>query len=545
METYALGLFQVFFALWALTQPDSRRWPLFGLALGLAVVYRPTYFLGFIALPLLFLETPRENRLRGLLFFFLAFFIASRLPWYLAIRSAANPPVEFTRLSGPLELVRYVMGLDYAHHLGAQGGPGFKALVMQYLRLEAVETTPVGIGLATLGLVPLVRDWKKMPLFLWAALFWAVVEFLLVMTVPYPRIESHQVLWPFAFDALLAALGLSWLVSIPVGGDAWKRWTGLLLGLWVFFQCANAGTLLFKRSDRSAEDFGRCVLGVLEPNAVYFPSEDNDYFPILGVQQGYGVRRDVWVAQPGDLTLKGEGRLLKAIREGAPVYVSKLSPGLPKEWVLIPVGPLWKIAREPAWSPPLAQKYSRQTDWEGVRLGGFSVSGSVRAGAPLDLTYHFERIAGRAPSSPLQVVVLFVDQDNQYHEMDGGPWLHDIHDFLNGWLPPSGMKAGKKYVYKRTVFIPPDFPPGDYRVLIGLQKPAPPQQGSLKAGGEFYGSGAWQATWRYGGRGGWDATQKIATSKDPSGENRFLPIRTSRKPVHEGTFAEADVFRVY
>jgi hypothetical protein len=163
----------------------------------------------------------------------------------------------------------------------------------------------------------------------------------------------------------------------------------------------------------------------------------------------------------------------------------------------------------------------------------------------LDLTYHFEKTGGRVPAFPLQVVVLFVDKDNLYYEMEGGPWLHDIHDFLNGWLSPTAMKDGKKYIYKRTVFIPSDFPQGSYRVLIGLQKPAPPTQGSRKAGGEFYAAGSWQATWRYGGRGGWDATQKIVASKDPDGENGFLPIRSSGKPVQGEAFTEVGSFSVY
>jgi hypothetical protein len=132
------------------------------------------------------------------------------------------------------------------------------------------------------------------------------------------------------------------------------------------------------------------------------------------------------------------------------------------------------------------------------------------------------------------VVTLFVDGEGRYLQDDGGPWLHDIHDFLNGWLPPSRLTNGKR-AYSRTLFIPSDFPPGSYQVVVGLQEPPPPSREASKAGGEFYGAGSWQAAWRTAGRGAWGSTLRFGSSE--GGADRLWKVSKAAGKVFDGRLA--------
>ncbi len=524
VETYALGLVHTLFVLWAFDQEGEKRWPLTGFALGLAALYRPTFLVGGLALPLLFLASNPGERLKRFAWFTFAFFTASRLAWYLAIRSNAPAPILFASLNHFQPLVKYILGLSYSKNLGGAGWNGAWLMLGRFVAKMGQELTPAGLGLAVLGLFILAKDWRKLPWFVPLALLWALLDLGLVLTVPFPMLESHQVIWPYAVSAIPAAAGLAWLRRRALTQGFWDRWGLPLMSLWVLLQCANAGDLWLKRSDRAAEDFARDTLSVMKPGALYFASEDNDYFPVIGVQQGYGIRKDVQIVSPVYLSGPTQDRLRDAIAAGAPVYVTKLVSGLGRDWVYIPTGPLYQVARAPVWIPVTGMRPPQVGGWKGIALAGAAPEqGRIQAGGVLKLRYEWRKTGGAPLPPDLQVVVLLVDSEGKYPQVDGGPWLHDIHDWLNDWETPGRMKTGKTYAYDRWLFVPSNFPPGKYRVAVGLQVPLPPKSAIPKAGGEFYGDGTWQAAWRVAGRGSWDSTMRFDTGS-PDEVNRLLPV---------------------
>jgi hypothetical protein len=262
---------------------------------------------------------------------------------------------------------------------------------------------------------------------------------------------------------------------------------------------------------------------------VYFPSEDNDYFPVIGYQQGHGYRKDVTVVSPGTLTHAGEGKILKALGSGGAVYVAKLSPGLPKEWVPIPVGPIWKIARKPEWiddGRPIGEPIA---SWKGLDLMAVDMEGWERPGFPMIITYRWRRPHGGRFPERLQADILFVDEAGQFPLTNGHLWFHDVHDLLNDWLAPREMVPGKVYSYNRTVFVPSGFPVGHYKVLVGIEEPALPEKKQITAGGEFYGNEDWQAPWRTTGRGNWSSTLMLDPSSGTSPDRLWLEMKTKSR----------------
>jgi hypothetical protein len=522
VETYALGTLQALLVLWALSQEEPRRAALAGLMLGLVGVYRPTYILGlFVSLPMLLWVWPRGEKLLRTVWFTAFWGIGITLPIYLAVRSHALAPVMYADLSHFGTLAKHVLGLTYSKHLGASGSLGAFAMAGRYLAVCWKDLTPVGLLLVVMGLGLLVRSWKNQPLFFRVGIVWAALDLGLLLTVPYPTLETHQVLWPWVVSALLAALALEMVwKKLPSGMG--RRWVPVLLVLLALVQGLNIGELLRKRNDRTAEDYARDVLSILPKNALYYASSDNDYFPVIGMQQGYGIRPDVTILSPGNPRPGEDEWVPRQIRSGSPVVSARLAPGVFKGLVSIPLGPLWLYAREPACRVEPVGKKAALAVWPGFELSDFKINVSrVRRGDVLTFQYAWHRPAGKIPTEPLQVLVLLVDEKGGYPTADGGLWLHDTHDCLNGWYALSTLDPRKTYRYERKVFVPSNFPVGTYHVIAALQHVVPPQQDVQKAGGEFYGDGSWQAAWQFGGRGTWGGVERMTAGK---GQNQLIPL---------------------
>ena len=522
VETYALGTLQALLVLWALSQEEPRRTALAGLTLGLVGVYRPTYILGlFVSVPMLLWVWPRGERLRRAVWFTAFWGMGISLPIYLAVRSHALAPVMYADLSHFEALAKHVLGLTYSKHLGASGSVGAFAMAGRYLAVCWKDLTPVGLLLVAAGLGFLARSWKRQPIFLRAGIIWAALDLGLLLTVPYPTLETHQVLWPWVVSAFLVAVALEVVWEKRPCGMG-KRWVPVLLVLLALVQGLNIDELLRKRNDRTAEDYANDLLSILPKRALYYASSDNDYFPVIGMQQGYGIRPDVTVLSPGNPRPGEDEWVPRQIRFGSPVVAARLAPGLFKGLVPIPLGPLWLYAREPACRVEPVGPQAPLAVWPVLELSDFKTDvPRVRRGGVLTFQYAWHRPVGKTPPGSLQVLVLLVDDKGGYPMADGGLWLHDTHDCLNGWYVLSTLDTRKTYRYERKVFVPSNFPAGTYRVIAALQPAVPPKEGVQEAGGEFYGDGSWQAAWQFGGRGTWGGVQRMTAGK---GENQLMPI---------------------
>jgi hypothetical protein len=428
----------------------------------------------------------------------------------------------FSDLSHLGALAHHVLGLTYSKHLGASGSGGAFAMGGRFLALCWTDLTLLGILAVVSGFVIWARNAKTKPLFLWAGLVWAILDLGLLLTVPYPALETHQVLWPWVFLAFFAAMSLGALWERTWSGK-WERWVFCLLAFFALVQFLNIHDILKKRADRTAEDYASALLSVMPRGSIYFASTDNDYFPVIGMQDGYGLRPDVTVVSPGDPRPGEKIDLPRRIQRGAPAVAFRLVPGLSKQLVPIPLGPLWLYAREPACQVESAGSGNPVAVWPGVELCGFeSDHVLVRKGGVLTFHYVWRRVPGRTIAGSRQAVVLLVDDQGNYPMSGGGLWLHDTHDLLNDWFALSDLDPRKTYAYDRKLFVPSNFPPGKYRVIMALQPAAPPSKGTQEAGGEFYGDGSWQAAWQFGGRGTWDGTEHMTAGK--GADQLILPV---------------------
>jgi len=530
VETYALGVLLGLGVLGAITLEEPRRTMMAGWALGLACVYRPTFI---FALPILLGHLvpawSRGTRLIKSAWFVSCWGLGISLPIYLAVRSQALPPILFSDLSRLPDLGKHVLGLTYSKHVGASQGMDILARGGDFLRLAWDGLTPVGALLALLGLGWLLSHWKAAPLVVRGAALWAAADLALVLTVPYPVLQSHQVLWPWVVMALLAAYGLRWLWD-KASGSLVVKWTPLILGLFAFFQLANVGPLLGKRSDASAEDYARNLLAVMPPGALYHASSDNDFFPVIGLREGYGLRKDVTVVSPGEERPGQREELAKKIHEGAPVVVARLAPGVFQGLVANPLGPLWRYERAPSCEKTPHRPAAPSAVWGGWELSRFGTPDPVvAAGGILRFRYTWHRGGGALPGERLQAVVLLADEKGEYPLAPGGGWwLHDTHECLNGWFQLSKLNRKVDIAYERVVFVPSAFPPGRYQVLVALQAAGIPQEGQRKAAGEFYGDQAWQADWQGLTHGAYGVVERIA---EGTGEEKRFPITggTARK----------------
>jgi hypothetical protein len=140
-------------------------------------------------------------------------------------------------------------------------------------------------------------------------------------------------------------------------------------------------------------------------------------------------------------------------------------------------------------------------------------------------------------------VALFADEQGNYWMRNGVFWLHDIHEAPFG--RNSLMKLGFGYEEKRILFIPSDFPPGNYRLVVGLQKPVPPiQEGREAYEKEFYERGAAQNLDKFLGRGEEKAVVQFAAAMAGPLENGLWLVTKSADKLVDPHFAPVADLRI-
>jgi hypothetical protein len=199
---------------------------------------------------------------------------------------------------------------------------------------------------------------------------------------------------------------------------------------------------------------------------------------------------------------------------------------------IVPLGARTRAGKAPSQKPIAA--------WGGLELLGVDlVPPRIKPGAILELHYHWARRKPSPQDSSDMVVGVFIDAHGSYWMKDGVFWLHDIHE------PPSGMRVGDLYEERRILFIPSDFPPGDYALALGLQRKLPPkaagQEGFSK---EFYERAAAQDLDKFIGRGQDGATVQFSQSASGSWKEGLWPVTRSLYPIADPRFVPVAALRV-
>jgi hypothetical protein len=512
------------------------------------VVFRPTLF---FALPFAGILLWRKGQsvdsgiikrlAAGLAFFLLGWSTAL----YLPLRSALKPSIAYADMTHWLPFLRQVLALKFSNYVGTVSMGNILTVFSQMAGHYWSDLTPLGLVLMLGGVFAAIRFRGEVPAFLWAALGWACLETLFVFTIPFPTFESHQVIFSWAVAGLFAAFGLGRLEPIVAKKPLGRSLVLLLLSGWVVIQALSLGHLWGRKMDRSAEDYARNLLTLMGTDALYYPSEENEYFPLAGYQESFRFHRGVDLIEPGTPPAKVAPLIEAALVGGRRFFVTRQYPLAPG-WSFETWGPLYRVVPGnipdlPTVSltkdPPLAA-------WHKVELRNLEVIPSeVEAGGILTLHYLWAHKGQGSEDGTGQVMVLFLDEKGNYPLMDGVFWLHDIHD------PPlysfARLKPRKVYNEERVLMIPSDFPPGIYRVVMALQKtPSEIRTGHESFRQEFYERAEAQNLEKFMGRGGNRALVQFTVGAGKGGDD-FWPLTEGVVVSGDGRFAEVGTVRIH
>ena len=376
-EVYALHALLLTFHAWVLLAYRSevpwRRPLLLGISLGLGLAHHLTFAL--IAPATLYWLWSEEGAPLRRLRFWLWMGLGGLLPLLLYLRiplaAARRPPapVNWGYSEGFSGLWWLVRGEAYRRYLFAIPRSAWLGQLSQWALITSRQYTPVGLGLALIGLN--VLDQRQPRLRTWSLLWILPVS---IYTMGYST-----------FDSQVYLLAVAWMMALwlAVGGPALAEWLSqrlppgqallergipalLLLGLLILTGIRLPGISL--RSDREAQDFVEGVARVLEPDSLVISSADAETFALW---YGAWASGEILEAAPGtafvnaalyqfdwyprlladlypDLPGAGQSPLevLQQNQGQRPIFFAEKLPLVPLEQ-LEPAGPIWRYVPEP------------------------------------------------------------------------------------------------------------------------------------------------------------------------------------------------------
>jgi hypothetical protein len=544
---YALHLLMAMLILWALSLEKPWKWNLAFFLMGAATILRPTQLFGLPFMGVAFLWHFRHEpvRLAKRLILITAFFALGRsVGLYLPLRSALHPSMAYGDITRFPAFFHQIFALRFSKYVGTITIGNILSVLQQMVAHFFNDLTPLGAGLVLWGICFLWWEREKIPVFLWVGLCWGLVEALFVFTIPYPTFESHQVLLGWAFCGFLAALPMTLGDQILRKGHyrhlIWAA--NLVMVVFVLAQLSVMGHLLDRKNDRTAQDYGRNVLTLMESNALYLPYEENEYFPVAGYQESFNYRKDIELVEPGGSQSVMGAKVEECLRQNRPIYVTH-QWALPAGWAFESRGPLWKVVLAiPLKGYPVPMITKPQAVWGKIQLLSVQIEPvQVKAGDFVTVTYHWTRREKSVEDQTSSVVALFTDDKGSYPTREGLFWLHDIHEPFGSTF--ANLKPGLEYVEKRVVMIPSDYPPGKYQLMLALQKQTPKEEGQETFNKEFYERSAAESLDKFEGRGQNGSLVQFSTATQ-SDANNLWPVSQSLLPVTDARFAPAAALEI-
>jgi hypothetical protein len=401
---------------------------------------------------------------------------------YLSMELKPGQLIDLINRS-PRGLVGYALGRSFAGQL--QGlNPVMDALPSLPERFLA-ELTPVGVGLALLGLGYLIATrqrrllWLTLGSFLFLTgfnLFYAI-EDIAVFYIPSYLIAVCWIAVAGAFVAQeTARLAERWFADRP------RLVTGVSLAVLLLLAALPVSLFLDHASqiDRSGhtrprEWWTRILESQIAPNAVLITNDRDEMMPLWYMQQVEGVRPDIIGLYPG--LIPGEnwadvGAVVdNAFASGRPLYLIKPMEGLE---VKVDLGLNDATGVTPVLGPAAATAPERSQNalfGEEIRLVGYDVAPvHPQPGQMVQVDLYWQPV--KAISQDL-TSFLHLRASQSSGQGDGGgqepPILSQSDRLVGGAYYPSSLwKPGEILVDRHRLVVPEDAPSGPYELLAGL-----------------------------------------------------------------------------
>ena len=353
-------------------------------------------------------------------------------------------------------LVRFVLGgpfggsVDFTVDFGSR-------LAMTWGFLQD-EIGWIGLALALVGVanLALARRWALLALTGLAYL--AVVAFNLVYTI-----GDIYVLYIPSY--LVIVLWLSVGVGTLAGLLGRQRVVALLLVLLLFIPSLWLAMKYYPAVDqsqnRSAHRRWQAILAEpLPQDAVLLSNDRNDIMPMWYFQYVAGQRPDLLGLFPlitQDLPALGHVLDL-ALASGRPVYLIKEMPGIEVKAEVESEGNLWRVTGPAVEGEPAIGRQARLA--ETVSLLGYDRSPhSPRPGEELLVSLHWEAL--RPLEAEYHTFVHLLDPN-------GETVAQSDHQPGGDYYPTTLWRPGERLRDDHSLAIPPDAPPGIYRLLAGM-----------------------------------------------------------------------------
>jgi hypothetical protein len=152
-----------------------------------------------------------------------------------------------------------------------------------------------------------------------------------------------------------------------------------------------------------------------------------------------------------------------ALGAGQAVYITRPVHGLPERYSLSALGPLIRVRAAPATTVPTPQHPMAVDLTDSLRLLGYDTAVmSPHQQTTVRLTLHWQVLA--TVEADYKVSARLLDgEGNQVAQVDGVP-VHNTY-------PTSRWKGGETITDVYDLAVPPDTPPGQYRLLVILYEP--------------------------------------------------------------------------
>lgn len=390
------------------------------------------------------------------------------LPWsFLYLRWPALHNGQFMTVG---EWLNWILGLRFggALNLALWIDPTRWGIIT---RISGAQYGPIGLGLAAVGLIVLLkRSWPSA--LITAALFAGYFFYGLVYNVPDVAV--------FIIPALLVlavwiGVGMAWLAaSLGKLLAANKRLEVLrmlpylllaVLPLWQWASHVDAANQRGLNADQEA--WGRYVLDLPIPPGAALLVDSEKIAPLYYLQVTEHLRPDLDIVVLGDETLYRQ-ELDRRVAAGQPVYLARFLPNLP--YRMRSLGPLVEVSREPQTALPSMSTPLNASFGDEIKLLGVT----PEPGRPYRLTLYWQATSPQRPN--YHVRLRLVDATGQVVWEDTG--AHPV----NGYYPTGAWSPGEVVSDFHEVTIAPALPAGTYRLEAGLFKPF--QAAGLTVNGE-------------------------------------------------------------